>query len=249
MFLPTMTKDELDELRTITTDKTVPAKYRADLTDWLGRLDEINRARRDARAEVDTRRAALRRVEVEVRGRVIAAAAAKMTKQTERTVASDLDKAHRSLSDLDYYRETLDKSTPIVENNLRIRIPIEHLDELVPWVATQRVEHDWWTPPTGTVALVWGSIVGHVGIELPLDAWETSPGVFTPEPLRLVLNLNETRAELVDRIVYAWVALAAGQYERTTTGRFKITADWSTRTAVPLRPPVRGRRLGFGFRS
>jgi hypothetical protein len=249
MFLPTMTRDELIELRTITTDKSVPAKYRADLTDWLGRLDEINRARRDARAEVDTRRAALRRVEVEVRGRIVAAAAAKMTKQTERTVASDLDKAHRALSDLDYYRVALDQSTVVVENNLRLRIPSDHLDELVPWVATQRVEHDWWTPPAGTVALVWGSIVGHVGIELPLDAWETSPGVFTPEPLRLVLNLNETRAELVERVVYAWVALAAGQYERTTAGRFKITADWSTRTAVPPRPPVRGRRLGFGFRS
>lgn len=246
-MFPILTRTDLDELRTVTLDATVPPMFRADLTDMLDRRDELTRCLRQTRVDLDSAQRATRTVRDEVSNRLITAATAPLNKQTERSAAADLDKAHRSVLDLDRYREVLDRAVHRLDNRIRYKVVPDHLADLVRWVAAQRLDLDWWTAPTGTVSTVWRYTAPHVALELPLDAWETAPGVFTPESLRLVVDLREVRTELAGRVMFAWAALHAGHYERTESGAFKITASWSTRPVEPARPAPKARRRVFGF--
>ncbi len=246
MMYPHLTNVELADLRSTTNDTTLPSAFRAALSEVLDRREELTKGKQHARTEYDTLRRSIREAETVAADRLIAAAA-KLTKQTERAVMADLDKTLQAVEQMGRYWPLFDRSLYRIDE---LHIPAtfrEHLVDLVAWVATQRVQLDWWTAPVGTVTTVWRYTARYVAVELPLEAWETSPGVYTREPLRLVLDLRDVRPDLVTRVMFTWSALAAGLYERVDSGRFKITAAWSERPDEPARPAPKQRRRVFGF--
>jgi len=219
--------DLLVAVEEFTHDKSTPPKARAEVADWLTRFHHADRLAALLRADGTRARQALTDAKQAAPDRLVAALAAGPV--DPETIGSDLSALRYSLDLTEDRYAIASRARVVCHEHATRRAFRAHRDDLLRWIAAERVSTAWWEPVADRVAVAWSAIGSGVRVQLPYEAVmrEGDDGRIVPTPTRdLDLNLGawSGRESLpIDRAWFAWSALASGDYRVVSDTRGMLT--------------------------